>query len=57
MGFRATAIVSTYNSERFIRGCLEGLLGQTLGEALEILVIDSGSEEGEGEVVRSFQRA
>jgi glycosyltransferase involved in cell wall biosynthesis len=51
-----TAIVSTYRAERFMRGRLENLVAQTLGERLEILVIDSGSPEDEGAIVREFQR-
>jgi len=50
-----SAIVSTYNSERFIHGCLEDLVAQTIADQLEIVVIDSGSEEGEGDIVREFQ--
>lgn len=52
-----TAIVSTYASSRFIRGCLEDLTGQTAfvkGE-LEIIVVVSGSPENEEEVVREYQ--
>jgi len=55
---RVSAIVSTYNSERFIRGCLEDLLNQSLyqkGE-LEIIVVNSGSQEDEEAVVREFQK-
>lgn len=54
--FVVTAIVSTYNSERFIRGCLEDLTGQTLFAkgALEIVVVDSGSPQNEGTIVREF---
>jgi glycosyltransferase involved in cell wall biosynthesis len=55
--FRVSAIVSTYNSEKFIRGCLEDLVDQTLykkGE-VEIIVVDSNSQENEGNIVREFQ--
>jgi glycosyltransferase involved in cell wall biosynthesis len=51
-----TALVSTYASERFIEGCLKNLLDQTLGNRLEILVIDSASPENEGAIVKRFQK-
>ena len=51
-----TAIVSTYCSEIYMRGCLDNLLRQTLGQRLEIIVIDSGSPEKEGRIVREYQR-
>ncbi|MFT3783341.1 MAG: FkbM family methyltransferase [Nibricoccus sp.] len=52
-----SAIVSTYKSERFIEGCLEDLVGQTLFKRgqLEIVVVDSCSPEKEGAVVKCFQ--
>lgn len=53
-----SAIVSTYNSERFIRGCLEDLISQTLfakGQ-MEIIVVDSGSLQDEVKIVREFQQ-
>ncbi len=55
---KVSAIVSTYNSARFIRGCLDDLLNQTLalkGE-LEIVVVISGSPENEDEIVLGYQR-
>jgi len=54
---KVSAIVSTYNSEKFLRGCLEDLTDQTLyqnGE-LEIIVIDSKSEQNEKQIVSEFQ--
>jgi len=51
-----SAIVSTYNAERFIRGCLEDLQAQTIAEQLEIIVIDSGSTQREADIVREFQQ-
>lgn len=51
-----SAIVSTCNAERFIRGCIDDLERQTIADRLEIIVIDSGSEQREGEVVRELQQ-
>jgi len=50
-----SAIVSTFNSERFLQGCLADLTAQTNAETLEIIVVDSASEEGEGDIVRRWQ--
>lgn len=53
---RVSAIVSCYNSERFLRGRIEDLLAQTLyrkGE-LEIIVVNAGSEQGERYIVRDY---
>jgi glycosyltransferase involved in cell wall biosynthesis len=53
--YLVSAIVSTYNSEEFIRGCLEDLEAQTIADKLEIIVVNSGSEQNEETVVREFQ--
>jgi len=49
-----TAIVSTYNSARFIQGCLEDLERQSIAERMEIIVIISGSEQDESRIVEDF---
>ncbi len=56
---KVSAIVSTYNSERFIRGCLEDLTNQTSYKkgALEIIVIDSCSPQNEQAIVDEFQKS
>ena len=50
-----SAIVSTYNSERFIRGCLEDLERQSIAGKLEVIVVNSGSNQSEDKIVNEFQ--
>lgn len=54
---KVSAIVSTYNSAKFMEGCLPDLVNQTLyhKQQLEIIVIDSNSQENEAEIVANFQ--
>ena len=51
-----SAIVSTYNAEKFFIGCLANLFGQTLYEKgqLEIIIINSGSEQNEESIARHY---
>ena len=52
-----SVIVSTYNSERFIRGCIEDLIEQSIFDQLEIIIIDSGSKENEAAVLEPYLKA
>lgn len=49
--YLVSAIVSTYNSERFIRGRIDDLLNQSIGEKLEIIIINSGSCQNEDKII------
>jgi glycosyltransferase involved in cell wall biosynthesis len=51
-----TAMVSTYASERFLAGCLDDLLAQTLGGLLEIVVVDACSPERAPRCARARRR-
>lgn len=56
--FQVTALVSTYKGERFIRGCLDDLVAQSLfgRGALQVIVIDSASPEQERLIAAEFAR-
>ena len=55
--YTVTAVVSAFKSTRFLAGCLQDLVEQTLYAKgrLEIMVVDTGSPEDEGAIVREFQ--
>ncbi|MFC1881554.1 glycosyltransferase [Thermodesulfobacteriota bacterium] len=52
---RVSAIVSTFNAEKYIKGCLDDLENQTISDDLEIIVVNSGSEQNEEAIVKDFQ--
>ena len=54
--YMVSAIVSVYKAEKYIRGCLENLENQTITEKIEIIVVNSGSDENEEEIVKEFQK-
>lgn len=49
-----SAIVSTYNSAEYIEGCILNLLSQTIADNMEIIVIDSASEQNEKDIVKQL---
>jgi len=52
---RLSIIISTYNSEAFLRGRLENLIAQTMFPQMEVIVVNSGSRQNEELIVKDFQ--
>jgi glycosyltransferase involved in cell wall biosynthesis len=54
---RVTALVSTYNAEAFMEGCLQNLVNQSLYRqgGLEIVVVDAASPQNERGIVEAYQ--
>jgi glycosyltransferase involved in cell wall biosynthesis len=53
--YLVSAIVSVYNCERFIEGCLEDLENQTIADKVEIVIVNSGSQQHEEIIISKFQ--
>ena len=51
---KVSVIVPLYNKAAHIGRCLESIAGQTLAD-FEVIVVDDGSTDGSGELVRSFR--
>ncbi len=49
-----SAIISTYNSKNFIKGRLDNLIEQTIFDDLEIIIINSGSEQNEELIISEY---
>lgn len=52
--FKVSAIVSIYKASRFLKHKMQDLLQQTLGEQLEIIVINANSPEDEDNIMQEF---
>jgi len=55
-GYLVSAIVSVYNCERFIRECLDDLLRQTIADRVEIVIVNSGSQQNEERIIEEYQK-
>jgi O-antigen biosynthesis protein len=53
---KITSIISTYCAAKFLPTQLDNLLKQTIADELEIIVVDSGSLENEGDIVSDYQK-
>jgi len=53
---KVSAIVSVYNASKYLEGCLNNLFAQSLFAAglLQVVVVNTGSQQDEGEIVRAF---
>lgn len=48
-----TVLTTTYNHEKYVGNCIRSVLGQTI-DSWEQIVVDDGSTDNTGEIVKSF---
>lgn len=53
---KVSVIVPVYNTERYLRKCLDSLINQTLNE-VEIVVVNDGSSDSSPEIIREYAEA
>ena len=51
---KVSVIISTYNSEEFMRGRLDNLIDQTMFNNIEIIIVNSGSEQNEEKIISEY---
>lgn len=55
MNYKISIIVTIYNSEKYLKKCLDSILGQTY-ENLEIICINDGSQDNSLNVVEAYAK-
>lgn len=50
---KISAIIPVYNSEKYLKRCIDSLLNQTLKE-IEIILINDGSTDGSQEIIEAY---
>lgn len=55
-GIKVSVIIPVYNTDAYIRRCLESVLAQTL-EEIEVICVDDGSTDSSFEILQQYQRS
>lgn len=50
---KISVVIPVYNAEKFLRRCLDSVIGQTLAEK-EIICVDDGSTDGSPEILKEY---
>lgn len=55
MAAKVSVIIPVYNSEKYLRECLDGVLGQSLRE-LQVICVDDGSTDSSPQILQEYAR-
>ena len=56
MAKKISVLVPAYNTEKYLRECLDSLVAQTIFSELEIICINDGSTDGSLKILREYKR-
>ena len=51
-----TIIVPVYNTEKYLKECLDSIVSQSIEEAFEILVVDDGSKDRSADIIKYYEK-
>ena len=51
-----TIIVPVYNTEKYLKECLDSIVSQSIEEAFEILVVDDGSKDKSSDIIKYYEK-
>jgi len=52
---KVSVVVPVYNTEKYLKECLESILNQTL-EELELICVDDGSDDNSVSIIREYMK-
>lgn len=52
---RVSVVVPVYNVEKYLRQCVDSILGQTLQD-IEVILVDDGSTDGSGTIIDEYSK-
>lgn len=53
---KISAIVPVYNTEKYIKRCLDSLVNQTIKDEMEIIVVNDGSTDNSEEIIKQYKQ-
>lgn len=53
MNYKVSIIVPVYNTEKYLKKCVESLIQQTLSD-IQIILVDDGSKDASGRICDDF---
>ena len=55
IGYKVSVIIPIYNTQKYLRDCIESVLVQSLKE-IEVICIDDGSTDNSYTVLKEYER-